>query len=185
MPKSPAINGLRSAMSVNVSAPLPKQMDPWPANVEEILVGSPGHAPTGFVADPSATPGSIPTNYADTYGRFAAEAPELARRSSPMYDLGDPTGMVRKLVGLGGYLPNLDATVFTTPPTPERMAHETLHRLQMENFPTRAGGTAAWNPRGPGDLAYLDAPGEQQAYKVEELLRRKQAGGGGPISGIR
>jgi hypothetical protein len=186
MPKGGALSGLRSAMTVDVTAPLPKQNDPWPANIADILIGSPGRPPTGFVTDPGAVPGTIPVNYSDTYNRFADEAPELARRSSNMYDLGDPTGAMRKLIGLGGYMPRLDATVFTVPPTPERMAHETLHRLQMENFPTRAAGTAAWNPRGPGELAYLDAPGEQQAYKVEELLgRSRPRGASGSAAGSR
>jgi hypothetical protein len=163
-------------MSVNVTAPLPKQQDPWPANVEDILIGRPGRPPTGFTADPGATPGTIPVIYSDTYNQFANEAPELARRSPAMYDLGDPVGVMHKLIGLGGYMPAVDAEVYTEHPSPERMAHETLHRLQMGNFPTRAAGTAAWNPRGAGELAYLDAPGEQQAYKVEELLRRKAGG---------
>jgi hypothetical protein len=172
--KSPAMNGLRSAMSVDVTAPLPPQQAPWPANTEEILMGTPTRPPTGFVADPVGTPGSMPKSYQGEYDRFAGLAPQLAKRAGPMYDLGDPIGILKGLVGRGSYVPALDATVFREKPTPELMGHETIHRMQMQNFPTRAQGTKAWTPRRSGELAYLDAPGEQQAYKVEELLRQKR-----------
>lgn len=171
---SSALKGLRAAMSVDVTAPLPPQYAPWPKETEEILLGTPTKAPTGFVADPVGTPGSMPKGFEGAYDRLAGAAPQLAKRTPNMYALGDPLGVLKGLVGRGSYVPAIDATVLRDDPTPELIGHETIHRMQMQNFPTRAAGTKAWNPRGKGDLAYLDAPGEQQAFKVEELLKARQ-----------
>lgn len=171
---TPAMKGLRSAMHVDVTAPLPPQHAPWPANIEDILLGSETKPPTGFVADPVGTPGSMPAAYAGAYDRLAGLAPQVAKRTPSMYPVPDPIGVLKGLIGKASYAPGLDVILSREKPTPELIGHETIHRMQMQNFPDRATGTKAWNPRGKGELAYLDAPGEQQAFKVEELLKARQ-----------
>lgn len=165
----------RTDYETTVTARLPKQFEKWPKNIEEILLGTAAKDPTGFVSEPDAEPGTFPRIYDKTYNDFAEAAPQLAKRSPGMWDLNDWTGAARKLLGgVAAYIPSVDQAVFTEPPPPERMAHETLHRLQMQNFLDRPSGTQAWNPRGPGELDYIDAPGEQQAFKVEELMQAKR-----------
>jgi hypothetical protein len=171
------MDGLRSAMKVNVTARLPKQHEPWPENSEEILLGTDTRGPTGFAGDPMGSrgrPGSMPITMAGDYDRFAGVAPQLARRTSKLYSL--PLAGLKQVAGLGLYEPQSDSTVFFDKPTPALMGHETLHRMQMQNFGgDRAAATKAWNPRGKKPFDYLDAPGEQQAFKVEELIKAKQA----------
>lgn len=173
---------LHAQTSVNVTAPVPPYTAPFPANVEEIFLGSAERQPTGVVqsgryatAPPSAdlqalqayprvkaavlALGSKYPLAAGRPDRWMIDSTMAGTRDNAEYGReGDRTLRINPDLEWRGSTPELRSTI----------AHELVHAGQADNFPDRARSEQAYLA-GAGDWATSRYPlraGELQAVSV-------------------